>query len=162
MRAIALTLLIAVVLVSLCVSQPSGTPSAPDAGSQDTGQADQTQGITGVVTPTPETTIEAISIEGSTEISQKQCELRKIDGKILVIHAPGCAECPYVVDKIEEYERELGKTVEYIDQNTDAHRLSALQITVPNKVYLPAVIIDCKVYTGNMGDRFYKESMQGL
>jgi hypothetical protein len=158
MRAYILVLLVAVALVSLCVSQPA------DTGTTGAGQAeDISQVVTPVQTPSAsQASIEPIVIQGFTEIGAEQCSLRKIEGKMLVIYAEVCADCSYVVDKIESYERELGTAVEYIDQEADANRLSALQISVPSKIYLPAVIIDCKVYTGNMGDRFYKEQMQAL
>lgn len=160
MKSYILVLLVAVALVSLCVSQPG------DTGTTGTG-AGQGEDISQVVTPVqppsaPQASMEPIVIEGSMEIGAEQCSLRKIDGKVLVIHATGCAECPYVVEKIKSYERELGIAVEYLDQEADATRLSALQISVANKMYMPAVIIDCSVYTGNMGDRFYKEQMQAL
>ncbi|GEM_PF-6188159 len=160
MKAGILVLLIAVVLVSLCVSQPSETTTGEGAS-----QPEQTEDITENVTPEPQETgpeMEAIVIEGPMEISAEQCSLRSMEGKMLVIHALGCAECPHVVEKIQEYEQELGTSVEYIDQNEDTHRLSALEISVPSTLYMPAVIIDCKVYTGNMGDRFYRESMEAL
>ena len=158
MKAGILILLIAVVIVSLCVSQPAETGDSMS-------QPVQTEGIMEPVTPEPQETgpeMEAISIEGPMEISAEQCGLRSMEGKMLVIHALGCAECPHVVEKIQEYEQELGTSVEYIDHNEDAQRLSALEISVPSTVYMPAVIIDCKVYTGNMGDRFYRESMEAL
>lgn len=161
MRIAVLALVAIVVLTSMCVSQ-----------TQEAGQElrDTVQEVADAQEKLQEAAEEAASgiamqplvIDGPMEISTVQCSLRGLEGKVVVIHAPGCAECPHVIDKIEEYERELGTPVEYIDQEEDSARLSALMITVPDKVYLPAVIIDCGIYTGNMGDRFYKESMEAL
>ena len=156
MKAAILAVLVAVMMVSLCTSQQ---PAAPGSGGQETGGEGAAPGIP--LVPVIQPAIEQITVEGPLTISPEQCRLRDIDGKMLVIYGPGCSECGYVVDKIKEYQLELGTAVEYIDTDAGGIRLEALKISASNP-YLPSVIINCRLYTGNMGDRFYKDSMSGL
>ena len=117
-------LCIAVVAVSMCVSQPG-----PDVTGDATGDV--------IVTGGP------FLIGETMDLPRLICEMHELKGKVIVIHQTGCGACEQVVPNLREIEEENNLTFEYIDLNVDSSRMYELNI---HPFYVPTVIVDCTAY----------------
>ena len=78
---------------------------------------------------------------------------------VIVIEKTGCPACATALPRLEQLEEELGKEFLYLNTAIDKERTELLALGfVPTHV--PAVVINCKVYTGALSKNKYKELIE--
>ena len=78
--------------------------------------------------------------------------------EVIVLHSKYCSACKVIIPKLENIEKELDLTFEYLDLSEESARQRAVELgVVPH--YTPTVIIDGKVLIGAYPENVYKDAI---
>ena len=100
-----------------------------------------------------------ITLSDGMVIPAGQCSSRGIEDAVVVFYSPGCPACERALPELEELADEMpDDDFRFINLGTDREELDKLGL-VP--VYVPTVVIDCKVYVGARTKEEYLSYMVG-
>ncbi len=100
--------------------------------------------------------IPVLRIDAEGTISQANCSMRGLDGKVLVLESKYCGACRMTVPILEGIEAERGLDFIFLDLAEPKARQQLEQYGIMN-TYTPTVIVDCEVYIGHRSKEEFEQ-----
>jgi len=100
-----------------------------------------------------------LTIAKDGPLDKKECKLRNLDGRVIVIEREGCSACRLAIPILKEVEDDLDLKFEYYDlaKKDDYKKIRELGLA---PMYTPTTVANCNVIIGLRSKEEFKELIQ--